>query len=159
ANLEPVPVGVIGDLYVGGDGLARNYLRRPDLTAERFIPNPFAANPGDRLYKTGDLARRLPDGTIDFSGRADGQLKIRGFRVELGEIQARLAEHSAVNDAVVLALEDRPGQTRLVAYLIANASAVSTDELRHHLAVYLPDYMIPSAFVFLDSFPVTVNGK
>jgi amino acid adenylation domain-containing protein len=157
--LQPVPAGVVGELYIGGHGLARGYYGRPDLTADRFIPHPFGLSAGSRLYRTGDLARFRHDGAIDYLGRTDHQIKIRGFRVELGEIQARLAEHPAVSEALVLAVQDRPGQTRLVAYLVAKAAVPSTDELRAHLAVHLPEYMVPSAFMFLDAFPVTPNGK
>jgi amino acid adenylation domain-containing protein len=157
SELQPVPCGVAGELYIGGFGLGRGYYRRPDLTAERFIPHPFRI--GARLYRTGDLARFRQDGTIDFLGRADHQVKIRGLRIEPGEIQARLAEHPDVSDAAVLALQDGSAEMRLVAYVIADASVVSIDQLRRHLAVHLPEYMIPSAFVFLDAFPLTPNGK
>jgi amino acid adenylation domain-containing protein len=163
AALQPVPCGVAGELYIGGEGLGRGYYNRPDLTADRFIPNPFRSRAGSRLYRTGDLACYRDDGTIDYLGRADHQVKIRGFRIEPGEIQARLAEHPAVSQALVVAVSDRSSQARLAAYLIADAAAVSADvsidELRRHLAVNLPDYMIPSAFVFLDAFPLTPNGK
>jgi amino acid adenylation domain-containing protein len=159
AALQPVPCGVAGELYIGGEGLGRGYYGRPDLTADRFIPHPLSARPGARLYRTGDLACFRNDGTIDYLGRADHQVKIRGFRIEPGEIQARLAEHPAVSQALVLAREDRPSQTRLVAYVIADAATVSVEDLRRHLAIDLPDYMIPSAFVFLDAFPMTPNGK
>lgn len=154
-QLQPVPVGVAGELYVGGNCLARGYLNRPDLTAERFYPNPFAAEPGARLYQTGDLARFLPDGNIEFIGRKDEQVKVRGYRVELGEIEATLKQHAEVRDAVVVA--QRNGETRLVAYVVG--ADHGTKQLREFLAESLSEQMIPSAFVFLDAIPVTPNGK
>ena len=158
--LQPVPVGVPGELHIGGDGLARGYHNRPELTAERFIPNPFSEEPGARIYKTGDLARYLPDGNIEFLGRIDHQVKIRGFRIELGEIEAVLGQHPAVTETVVLAREDKQGNKRLVAYIVRyQGSTISTSELRNFLRQKLPDYMIPSAFVMLDSLPLTPNGK
>ncbi|HEU4595739.1 MAG TPA: amino acid adenylation domain-containing protein, partial [Pyrinomonadaceae bacterium] len=158
--LEPVPVGVAGELYLGGDGLARGYLNRPALTAEKFIPDPFSGEPGARLYRTGDLARYLADGRIDFLGRIDHQVKLRGFRIELGEIESALESRPDVRQSLAVVREDAPGQRRLVAYVLAEeASAVSGGELREHLRAQLPDYMIPSAFVVLDEFPLTPNGK
>ncbi|MFJ8579610.1 amino acid adenylation domain-containing protein [Micromonospora sp. NPDC093277] len=158
-RLEPVPVGVPGEVYIGGVGVARGYLGRPDLTAERFVPDPYGA-PGSRLYRSGDLARWLPDGTLEFLGRIDNQVKIRGYRVELGEIQARLAAHPHVRDAVVLARESGQGDKRLVAYLVLTAGhRPDPTALRTHLAADLPDYMIPAAFVAIDHIPLTTNGK
>ncbi len=160
SNLNLVPVGVPGEVYIGGIGLARGYLNRPDLTAERFIPNPFGMTPGERLYRTGDLARYLPDGRIEFVGRVDHQVKIRGFRIELGEIETALLDHPDVRDAIVVAREDLPGQKRLVAYLTSQSGeALSSAELRSHVQARLPEYMIPSAFVTLEKFPLTPNGK
>jgi len=156
---NPVPVGVQGELHVGGAGVARGYWQRPELTAEKFIPDPFQAN-GGRLYKTGDLARYRPDGNIEFLGRTDDQVKIRGFRIELGEIEARLMEQTGADKAVVLAREDQPGNKRLVAYVIARDNAALTEEaLRDAIKESVPDYMLPSAYVFLDGFPLTANGK
>jgi len=156
---EPVPVGVAGEIHIGGGGVARGYLHRPDLTSERFIASPFVA--GDRLYRTGDLGRYRPDGTIEYLGRNDHQVKIRGFRIELGEIEARLSSCPGVDDAVVLAREDAPGETRLVAYytLAQDGAGVEVDALRGHLCSALPDYMVPAAYVRLASFPLTANGK
>ncbi|MGP1384067.1 MAG: amino acid adenylation domain-containing protein [Thainema sp.] len=210
-QLQPVPIGVVGELYIGGMGVARGYLNRPDLTRERFIPNPFANPPThtfnsstihppihpsthllphssalstqrspsnthashltphtSRLYKTGDLARYRSDGTIEFLGRIDHQVKIRGYRVELGEIEAALTQHPAVREAVVIARTDQPEQHRLVAYLVGVSSSkregtdrpsIQIAELRNWLRRQLPDYMVPAAFVILDQFPLTVNGK
>jgi amino acid adenylation domain-containing protein len=158
--LQPVPVGVTADLYLGGAGLARGYLRRPALTAEKFIPNPFGTTPGARLYRTGDLARYLPDGNIEYLGRTDHQVKIRGFRIELGEIEAALAEHPFVRDAVVLMREDTPEDKRIIAYLTLNQECASpANELRRKLKEKLPSFMIPSSFIFLDTMPLTPNGK
>ncbi|WP_437755425.1 amino acid adenylation domain-containing protein [Sorangium sp. So ce1389] len=159
-RLHPLPVGIPGELYIGGEGLARGYHRRPDLTAERFVEDPFAPEPGGRMYRTGDLVKWLPDGTLDFLGRLDHQVKIRGFRIELGEIESVLGAHPAVGQAVVVAREDRRGDRRLVAYLTARGSGSPTPgELRAHLQEKLPEYMIPSAFVALEAMPLTPNGK
>jgi amino acid adenylation domain-containing protein/non-ribosomal peptide synthase protein (TIGR01720 family) len=157
---EPVPIGVPGELYVGGMGLARGYLRRPDLTAEKFLPHPWSAVPGARLYRTGDLVRYLPDGDLDFLGRLDHQVKIRGLRIELGEIESTLGQHPGLREVVVLAREDRPGDKRLVAYALPAEERRPTDqELRGFLRSHLPEYMVPTAFIFLDTFPLTPNGK
>ena len=158
--LNPVPIGVQGELYIGGAGVARGYLNRPDLTADKFIPDPFSAHAGARLYKTGDLARYLPDGRIELLGRSDYQVKIRGFRVELGEIETALGEHPAVRAAVVLSQEDTPGEKRLVAYVVAAREAGPTaNDLRSFLRQKLPEYMVPSALVLLDALPLMSNGK
>jgi acyl-CoA synthetase (AMP-forming)/AMP-acid ligase II/acyl carrier protein len=159
-NLEPVPVGVPGELHIGGAGLARGYLNQPELTAEKFISDPFSNAPGARLYKTGDLVRYLPNGNIDFLGRIDDQVKIRGFRIELGELEAVLHEHPGVRECVTVVREDTPGDKRLVAYIVASQKeAPSTSELHEFLAKKLPDYMVPSAFVMLDTLPLTPSGK
>lgn len=160
SGLHPVPIGVPGELCIGGVGLARAYLKRPDLTAEKFVPNPFSEKPGARLYKTGDLARYLPDGNIEFIGRLDNQVKIRGFRVELGEIEAVLGQHSAVREAVVVAREDTPNNKRLVAYIVPSQSpAPVAGELQRFVKEKLAHYMVPSAFVFLDMLPLNPTGK
>ncbi|EDX71145.1 amino acid adenylation domain protein [Coleofasciculus chthonoplastes PCC 7420] len=159
AYWQPVPIGVIGELYIGGDGLARGYLNRPELTGEKFIANPFSNQPNARLYKTGDLARYRADGTIEFVGRVDNQIKLRGFRIELGEIEAVLSQYPQVKDTVVIVTEDQPGNKRLVAYCVSNSEQSITAELRSFLKTKLPDYMVPSAFVQLDAFPLTPNGK
>jgi acyl-CoA synthetase (AMP-forming)/AMP-acid ligase II/acyl carrier protein len=159
-HLQPVPVGVPGELHIGGDGLARGYLNRPELTAERFIPNPFNDMMGSRLYKTGDLAKYLPDGNIEVLGRLDFQVKVRGFRIELGDIESALEQHPAVKDAIVLASEDDPGGKRLVGYIVSKEiMEFSIIELRNYLKEKLPEYMVPSAFVSLKELPLTPNGK
>ncbi len=181
AALEPLPVGVPGEVLIGGIGLARGYLNRPDLSSERFIPNPFSSTPGSRLYRTGDLGRYRPDGSIEFLGRFDHQVKVRGFRIELGEIEATLRQHPAVRETVVLARELLPGDTRLVAYVVVEqpdaqtASSPPADqpqstaftpdatpisvELRMFVQQRLPAYMIPAAFVLLPALPLNANGK
>lgn len=161
-NLHPVPLGVAGEVYVGGDGIARGYLNRPDLTAERFIPNPFSNNQtGLRLYKTGDLARYLPDGKIEFLGRIDQQVKIRGFRIELGEIETALAQYPSIRANAVVAREGNSGQKRLVAYIVSQLGQIapSLSDLRHFLEEKLPEYMVPSAFVRISNIPRLPNGK
>ncbi|MGK4003929.1 amino acid adenylation domain-containing protein [Sorangium sp. So ce1036] len=155
---QPVPVGVVGELYLGGQGLARGYWARPDLTAERFVPDPFADRPGERLYRTGDRARWRADGQLEFAGRVDHQVKLRGFRIEPGEIEARLGEQPGVREAVVIVRQDRPEERRLVAYVAAGAD-VSPEELRRALKAQVPDYMVPSAFVVLEELPHTPYGK
>ncbi|MGZ5620188.1 MAG: non-ribosomal peptide synthetase [Methylobacter sp.] len=160
ANSQPVPIGVTGEIYIGGVGVARGYLNRPELTAERFVNDPFVTESDARMYKTGDLARWLADGTIEFLGRNDFQVKIRGFRIELGDIESELAGHPAVRDVAVLAREDRDDSKRLVAYLVPEGNfAPNASELRDFLKNKIPEYMMPSAFVFLDALPATSNGK
>ena len=185
-NLNQVPIGAIGEIFIGGVGLARGYLNKPGLTAEKFIANPFSHKPGERLYRTGDLARYLPDGNIEFLGRVDDQVKIRGFRIELGEIESTLSQYDDVKQAVVVAREDQPGDKKLIAYVVPQEKLLSsleqeslltsssqqefavlhgeslpalTEALRNHLTRSLPDYMIPSFFVFLNKMPLIPNGK
>ena len=167
SKLQPVPVGTPGELYIGGDGLARGYLNARELTEEKFIPNPFEETGSRKLYKSGDLARFLPDGNIEFLGRVDNQVKIRGFRIELGEIEALLGQHPDVRQAVVIAREDIPGDTctersrskRLVAYIVLNQKREAATTLKCFLQAKLPNYMVPAVFVILDSLPLTPNGK
>lgn len=160
SHLNPVPIGVRGELHIGGEGLARGYLNWADLTGDKFIPNPVGSEPGERLYRTGDFARYLPDGNIEFLGRIDNQVKIRGFRIETGEIEVVLGQHPNVRETVIVAKQDQPGDKRLVAYVVAQQGQLPTsDEMRSFLEQKLPDYMIPSAFVMLDSMPLTPNGK
>jgi glutamate-1-semialdehyde-2,1-aminomutase len=159
-NLQPVPIGVAGELHIGGNGLVRGYLNQPELTKQKFIDCPFATESGTRLYKTGDLARYLPDGNIDFLGRIDNQVKIRGFRIELGEIDSVLTQHLSVLQAVTVDREDRYGNKQLVAYIIPYTGAtLNANELRRYLRERLPDYMVPYAFVLLETLPLTPNGK
>ena len=167
ANLGPVPVGVTGDLYIGGDGLSSGYLNRPELTAERFISNPF--QPHTHMYKTGDVARYLADGNIEFLGRSDQQVKVRGFRIETGEVEVALSQHPAVRQAVVVARQERSSDAALVAYVVPAQNAALSEskgpnaahpaQLRDFLRQKLPEYMVPSIFVTLESLPLTPNGK
>jgi amino acid adenylation domain-containing protein len=160
AKQQPVPIGVPGELYIGGDGVAKGYFKNAQLTAERFISDPFAKTSGQRLYRTGDLVRYRPDGTLEFLGRLDNQVKIRGFRIELGEIESVLGRNPQIRECVVAAQEDAPGTSRLVAYCVPQQSEKCTSEdLRKWVAASLPEYMIPSVFVFLPALPHTPNGK
>jgi amino acid adenylation domain-containing protein len=172
SNLQPVPVGVIGDLYIGGDGVSRGYLNRPELTSEKFIINPASSAPSlslrlrsargkDVIYKTGDLARYLPDGNIEFFGRSDQQVKVRGFRIETGEIEVALASHPSVKQAVVAAWKERSSDASLVAYVVSAVPEDDADsvQLREFLRTKLPEYMVPSIFVLLETLPLTPNGK
>ncbi|HEY5730270.1 MAG TPA: amino acid adenylation domain-containing protein [Anaerolineales bacterium] len=163
SNLQPVPIGVIGDLYIGGNGVSRGYLNRPELTSERFLPHPFPLpqGEGEVIYKTGDLARYLPDGNIEFFGRSDQQVKVRGFRIETGEIEVALAEHPSVKQAVVVAWKERSSDASLVAYVIPAVPEKEAEaiQLREYLRTKIPEYMVPSIFVNLESLPLTPNGK
>jgi len=155
-----MPVGVTGEIYLGGTGVSRGYLNRPEITASRFLPDPYARQAGSRLYRTGDMARRRADGAVDFLGRLDHQVKIRGFRIELGEIEAVLAEHPAIRKAIVAAREDRPGSKRLVAYLEAKGGKIiQSEEVWSYLRSRLPEYMVPAEYVVLPALPLTANGK
>ncbi|HEX2202781.1 MAG TPA: non-ribosomal peptide synthetase, partial [Longimicrobium sp.] len=158
ATFAPVPLGVAGELLVGGDGLARGYLGRPGMTAEKFVPDPFSAAPGARLYRTGDLVRFLPGGELDFLGRIDHQVKVRGFRIELGEIESVLLRHPAVRETVVVVKEDAAGDRQLVAYAAAGAGT-DVGALRDHLRAAVPEYMVPPRIVVLDALPHLPNGK
>lgn len=159
-HLEPVPIGMPGEIHIAGVGLARGYLNRPDLTAQKFIPNPFSDDPDALMYKSGDLGTWLPDGNIDFLGRIDHQVKIRGFRIEIGEIETVMRQHDTVKEVVIIAREDTPGVKRLVAYVVAESgSNLSSSDLHRYLKEILPDYMVPSAFVFLEKIPLTPNLK
>jgi len=160
-NLQPVPIGIPGELYIGGEGLARGYLHRPELTADRFIPHPFSTEPNARLYKTGDLARYRSDGSLEFLGRLDQQVKLRGYRIELGEIEALLSQHPSVRECLVLVREAGMDDKRLVAYILpADAEArASSSALRSYLQATLPEYMVPTAFVEVEVWPLTPNGK
>jgi acyl-coenzyme A synthetase/AMP-(fatty) acid ligase len=154
---NPVPIGIPGELYVGGTSVGRGYLNRPELTQAKFIPHPFSSHAGDRLYRTGDLARYLPDGNIEFLGRIDTQVKIRGIRIELGEVEATLNTHPQIQQAIVLVREDPFGDKCLVAYIVGEVR--SADQLQEFLRQMLPAYMLPSAFIGIDSIPLTPNGK
>ncbi|HTE18061.1 MAG TPA: amino acid adenylation domain-containing protein, partial [Armatimonadota bacterium] len=157
---EPVGVGINGELYLGGEGVARGYLRRAELTAERFVPDRFGGEAGGRLYRTGDIGRYLDDGNIEYLGRVDNQVKVRGYRIELGEIEAALVRHESVCEVAVTVREDVPGNKRLVAYVVAAEDGASpVNELREYLRQQLPEYMIPSTFVMLEEMPLTPNGK
>lgn len=156
--LQIVPVGIAGDLYLGGDGLARGYWERPQLTAEKFVPHPFSQTAGERLYYTGDVAQYRADGAIEYVGRRDEQIKLRGFRIELGEIEAALAAYEGIREQVVIVREDQPGDRRLTAYIVTD-SQINVAELRQYLQEKLPSYMVPAAFVELPSLPLTANGK
>ncbi|MCA9171671.1 MAG: LLM class flavin-dependent oxidoreductase, partial [Planctomycetales bacterium] len=158
-QMQPVPPGVPGELFIGGELVVRGYHGKPDMTAERFLPDPFVENPTARMYRTGDQARWRTDGQLEFLGRNDHQVKIRGYRIELGEIEARLAQHARIEQVVVVAREDIPGDQRLVAYAVAGGSEPPVSELRDHLRRDLPEYMVPAHFVFLDALPLTPNGK
>ena len=159
AGLEPVPPGVSGELMIGGDGVVRGYLHRPELTAERFIPDPFRKEEGARLYRTGDLARWNPDGTIDFQGRLDHQVKMRGYRIELGEIEARLSQFEGMEENVVIVREDSPGDQRLVAYFVSKSPSLDVSAIREFLGETLPDFMVPAAYLQLEAIPLTPNAK
>ena len=162
SHLQPVPIGISGELYIGGEGLARGYLNRPDLTAEKFISNPFSPNPKSRLYKTGDLARYLPDGHIEYLGRIDYQIKLRGFRIELGEIETALLQHPEVKEGVVIVREDTSNENNLVGYIVAETGQDSLQvisQLRRFLKQQLPDFMVPTIFMALEAMPLTPNGK
>src|SRR6185503_11231561 len=157
---QPVPIGVPGELYLAGDGLARGYYGRDDLTAERFVPNPFSQQPNARMYRTGDSCRYRADSTIEYLGRIDNQVKLRGFRIELGEIENLLAQHQSVQQGVVVVREDSPGDKRLVGYLVTNpGQKLDTTEVRDYLRQGLPDYMVPATMVVLETLPLTANGK
>jgi amino acid adenylation domain-containing protein len=159
-ELQPTPVGVPGELFVGGPGLGRGYWNRPELTAARFIADPYGREPGARLYRSGDQARHTPDGDIEYIGRVDLQVQIRGFRVEMGEIEAALCKQPGVREAVVIAREESPGEYRLIAYVVGDGGSVlAVGDLRQGLKTLIPDYMIPQAFVMLERLPLTVNGK
>jgi amino acid adenylation domain-containing protein len=159
ANLQPVPIGVSGELLIGGVGLARGYLNRPELTAEKFIFHPFSKEPGARLYRTGDLGSYLPDGNVEFLGRIDNQVKIRGYRIEPGEIESVLNFHPEIIRAVIVAREDHPGNKRLIAYIVLRDRQFPISELSRFLEGKLPSYMIPTSFVMLDELPLMPNGK
>jgi amino acid adenylation domain-containing protein len=160
AQMQMVPLGIAGELYIGGDGLARGYLNSPGLTAERFVPHPFSAAAGARLYRTGDMVRYLADGNLEFLGRYDDQVKVRGFRIELGEVELALAQHPAVKDALIVAQKEVAGDRRLLAYVVPDGEdVVSSSELRRFMKEKLPEYMVPSAFVILEALPLTPNGK
>jgi acyl carrier protein len=157
--MRPVPVGVSGELFIGGAGVARGYLDRPELTAERFVADPFGDCPGSRLYRTGDLARYRDDGIVDYVGRIDNQVKLRGYRIELGEIESVLSTHPEVRENAVVVRGEAEGQQQLVAYVVGREGRPAADELRRYLADRLPEFMVPAAFAFLDTLPRTPNQK
>jgi acyl-CoA synthetase (AMP-forming)/AMP-acid ligase II/acyl carrier protein len=160
SNRQPVPIGVAGELLIGGEGLALGYHNRPELTAEKFVDDPFSPSAGARLYRTGDLVRWREEGTLEFLGRIDQQVKLRGFRIELGEVEAALDAHPDVSAAVAIVREDSPGDQRLIAYFVpAGEEAVELEQLRRLCKAKLPPFMVPSGFVSVDSFPLTANGK
>ncbi len=160
AHGQPVPIGVPGEIHIAGDGVTCGYLNRPELTAEKFVRDPFSANPNAKMYRTGDLGRFLPDGRIEFEGRIDNQVKIRGYRIELGEIETVLGQHPAVQECVVIAREDVPGDKRLVGYVVpAAGQSPSVTDLRSWVKERVPEYMTPVAFVTLERFPLSPNGK
>ena len=156
---EPVPLGVVGEIYIGGAGVARGYLNRPDLTAERFVKDPFSGEADARMFRTGDRAKYLPDGNLEYLGRTDTQVKIRGFRIELGEIERCLQQQSGIREAVVLARENEPNEKRLVAYVVSESGRLDAGQLREQLSRSLPEYMLPVAYVQLEKMPLTPNGK
>ena len=159
-NLQPIPIGVPGEIHIGGDGVTHGYLNRPELTAEKFIADPFSRKPNAKMYKTGDLGRFLPDGRIEFQGRADNQVKVRGYRIELGEIESALAQHPSVQECVVIAREDVEGDKRLVGYVVPAANqTISPSDLRAWVKDRLPEYMVPVAFVSMERLPLSPNGK
>jgi acyl carrier protein len=159
-EFQPVPIGYPGELFIGGDGLAKGYFNLPEMTRDRFLPDPFSGRAGDRMYRTGDLVQQTEEGKLEFLNRVDSQVKIRGFRIELGEIESALTQFPTIGDNVVIVREDTPGDKKLVAYIIKKENQ-ETDlpELRKYLRTKIPDYMVPSAFVFIDQFPLTPNGK
>lgn len=159
-NRQPVPQGEVGEIYIGGVGVTRGYINRPELTADRFMPDTVKPELGMNMYKSGDLARYLPDGDVEYMGRIDHQIQLRGFRVELGEVEAAVGSHSAIREVYVMDRKDRAGETILVAYIIQDEDrSLTINELREYMAPKVPDYMIPTAFIFMDVFPLTVNGK
>src|SRR5262249_47958323 len=157
-ELKPAPVGVRGELYIAGGGVTRGYWGRPELTAARFVPNPLGPEEGDRLYRTGDICRYLPDGKVDFLGRADNQIKLRGYRIELGEIEAVLDQHRLVKQSVVVASEDERGEKRLIGYVVGE-EGLRSGELKRYVRERLPEYMVPEAILALEEIPITSNGK